>query len=90
MPDFFYHAGKPHPIRSSPGYEQAFEGLREEDKKYLRAAYGGAYTSSNPRDERKQRASAAKIKGRVSGPGKILTPEAQDNRFRPKSKSRLY
>jgi hypothetical protein len=36
-PDWYRDArGRPHPIRSSPGYEFAFEGMRRGDKTYLR------------------------------------------------------
>lgn len=94
-PDFFYKQGKPHAIRSSPGYEVAFENLKPQDKNYLRKAGDSkAYTNTNPRKERAERvehaASRASNKMRVSGSGKLLTREAQENRFKPKSKSRIY
>lgn len=90
MADYFYAHGKVHPIRSSPGYEDAFVGLRKADKDVLRHGQRG-YTYTEPRSERAQRVQAL-AQRRAAGvlPDKRLAPYMADYAFQSKYKSRLY
>lgn len=88
MADFYFANGKAHPIRSSPGYDDAFVGLREADKQYLRGGTS-SYTYTAPGRAERIAAAAAL---RAAGPrlGQRLAPYMADYAFRPKFKSRLY
>lgn len=62
-PDWFRDKfGRPHPIRGSKGYEDAFPGMSRADKKYLRSGSDqprGGYTVALPKAERAARVEAA-------------------------------
>jgi hypothetical protein len=76
LPDWIMVNGKPRPIRSSPGYEVAFEGLTQKDKDYLRQEYGGGYTHTADRKSRQERINAAADRTSLHS-GARLTPQAQ-------------
>lgn len=85
MPDWFMDRyGRPHPVRSSPGYEYAFEGLSDKDKDYLRSGPNNGYTvTSEGREDRIQAAADDPVLKRHPFP---LSARAQEARFRPRQK----
>lgn len=81
MTDFFRDKrGRVHPIASSPGYDLAFVGLKDNEKAYLRAEYsehGTAYTFTTP--GRVLRAQAAQPRTHTAPVS--LAPYMTDYRF---------
>lgn len=93
-PDWYWDGRKARPIRGTPGYEDAFVGLSEKDKDYLREQWAESntgrrgYTHTANRSERQARVDEAKTIPKTKARG--LSPSAQDARFTRKHKSRLY
>lgn len=95
MPDWYRRNGRCFPVRNSPGYEVAFEGLTDKDKDYLRKQYEGeqnGYTHTADRDGRARRAAEAKQRRENGATIKrpALSPLAQEHRFDRRHKSRVY
>jgi hypothetical protein len=86
MPDWFTDKnGRVHAIRSSPGYDEALVGLREADKAYLRDGES-SYTCTSPGREVRIAEAASKPRSLPTR----LSAEAQEHRFTPRYKSKLY
>lgn len=81
MPDFYRDKqGRVRVVRSSPGYETAFEGLSEPDKDYLRNQAGGGYTYTADRKSRQERINAAADSTSLHS-GHYLTPQAKQHQI---------
>lgn len=91
--DWFWRNGRVHPIRSSPGYDQALIGLSEADKNYLRDGERG-YTLTSP--GRAERVARAIMNAEAPAPiqhntlSYVQREDLEEARFRPKYKRSLY
>lgn len=93
--DWFWSGGHAHPIRSSPGYDEALVGLSKADKVYLRGDTN-SYTVSSSREERDahieehKKAKEERLASKKLKPTYRLSAEAQEQRFKPRPKRTLY
>jgi hypothetical protein len=77
VPDFFRDKqGRVRIVRSSPGYDYAFEGLTPKDKEALHNMYGGGYTHTADRIGRLARINALADKTSFAS-GVRLSPQAK-------------
>lgn len=89
--------GHKYPVRRTPGYEEAFEGLKPQDKDYMRDPERPkrGYTVTEPRAARDARVAAETArKERCAALGvpafiyRGLSSEAQEAQFKPHYKRR--
>lgn len=90
-PDWFIDAfGRPHPVRSSPGYDDALVGLGRSDKNYMRGGPRRGYTEEAPGREIRAAAARSRRRTRPAPRSKSarlayhLRQQAEEARFAPR------